>query len=192
MDSSEDQKAKKAARALRARIDTIERHLEPLFSKNLSETYSKLSLNERCEFEVVLSYAINSLFFIYMKIKGHDPKDHEVMVELARVKQYVAKIKKAEGKGPKASLVINKDAAARFIKAALSNQDKPDKDEEKNMKRPREQDDTSSDGSDGESDEESDNGSKGKSTKKAAANEEVKGAGGSKKKARMDPFKSAR
>lgn len=58
----------------------------------------------------------------YLRINGIKAKDHPVMRELARVKQYMEKIKNAEENEARqggAGLHLDKDAAGRFIKAAL-------------------------------------------------------------------------
>ncbi|KAG0167925.1 hypothetical protein DFQ28_004696 [Apophysomyces sp. BC1034] len=140
----EDEVPKKAVKALKARLDLVERHLEPLLSRPLTESYGRLPVNEKCQFEVLLCYAINTLFFMYMKTQGQDPQNHEVMKELERVKVYVDRIKRAEGKGPKASLAVDKEAAARFIKAALAN-DNDDNDDKEIETQKRKAEDSSSD-----------------------------------------------
>ncbi|KAI8985097.1 hypothetical protein BDB01DRAFT_721760 [Pilobolus umbonatus] len=91
----------KAIRALRLRLQTVKKYLEPLLSKPLTETYTKLPLAERCEFEILLSYALNTLYYIYLRTQGSDPQSHDVMTELARIQDYIMKIKVLRGEGPK-------------------------------------------------------------------------------------------
>lgn len=58
----------------------------------------------------------------YLRINGIKAKDHPVMRELARVRQYMEKIKSAEENEARqngAGLHLDKSAAGRFIKAAL-------------------------------------------------------------------------
>lgn len=52
---------------------------------------------------------------------GVDTNNHAIMKELERVKSYMAKVKYHETKGEKEAQkkVIDKEAAARFIKASL-------------------------------------------------------------------------
>ncbi|CDS08602.1 hypothetical protein LRAMOSA09963 [Lichtheimia ramosa] len=128
MDANQEAIAKKAVKALKARIEVVNRHLEPLLSAPLSETYGKLPVNEKAKLQVLLSYTINSLFYMYLKTQGVFPQEHPVATELARIRTYIEKIKKAEGKGPKPSMQVDKGAAARFIKAALAE----DEEEEEN------------------------------------------------------------
>ncbi|KAI8874553.1 hypothetical protein K501DRAFT_195627 [Backusella circina FSU 941] len=110
----------KAAKALRARLAVVKRHLEPLLNRPISELYNKLSITERCELEVLLAYSLNTLYYIYMRTQGVDPQDHAVMKELVRIKEYIDKIKIAEGRGPKRTMQVDRDAANRFIKAAIT------------------------------------------------------------------------
>lgn len=63
MDANQEAIAKKAVKALKARIEVVNRHLEPLLSAPLSETYGKLPVNEKAKLQVLLSYTINSLFY---------------------------------------------------------------------------------------------------------------------------------
>ncbi|KAI8364524.1 hypothetical protein EDC96DRAFT_482083 [Choanephora cucurbitarum] len=138
---------KKAVRALRSRLQVVKKHLDPLLARPINDVFSKLSLNERYELEVLLSYSLNTLFYIYMRTQGTDPQKHVVMKELARVQQYIQKLKKAVGKEEKPNMKVDKEAASRFIKAALT--------EENSTKRKLE--DTESSSSDEEEEEEEDN-----------------------------------
>lgn len=101
---------KKAVRALRARLHTVKKHLEPIFSKPLSDVYTKLPISERYELEVLLSYSLNTLYYsmynthellinvltffsiVYLRTQGSDPTKHDVMKELVK-KKYVVIIK---------------------------------------------------------------------------------------------------
>ncbi|KAI9274610.1 hypothetical protein BDA99DRAFT_498017 [Phascolomyces articulosus] len=123
MDPKQEQIAKKAAKALKSRIDLIQKHLDPILAGPLSETYGQLPTNEKAQFEVLLSYTLNTLCHIYLKTYGVDPIDHQVTNELRRIKQYIEKIKAAEGRGPKRTMELDKDAADRFIKSALAGED---------------------------------------------------------------------
>ncbi|KAI8643744.1 hypothetical protein BD408DRAFT_146907 [Parasitella parasitica] len=73
---------KKAVRALKARLQVVKKHLEPMLSRPISDVYSKLPVNQRYELEVLLSYSLNTLYYIYLKTQGSDPQKHEVMSEL--------------------------------------------------------------------------------------------------------------
>ncbi|KAF1992328.1 hypothetical protein K402DRAFT_387990 [Aulographum hederae CBS 113979] len=127
-------------------ITDLESNLSPLLNQPLSTTASKLPLLDSAKLHVLLSYTINSLVYSSLRLSGtvKDPKEHPVFkIELARVKQHFAKIKRIEdnadgaamgkdGKGggvrlgpesaPGPRSRLDKAAAARFIRAGLSGQ----------------------------------------------------------------------
>ncbi|KAI8091861.1 hypothetical protein BDF21DRAFT_332763 [Thamnidium elegans] len=84
MDTVNQEIPKKAVRALRSRLHIVKKHLEPIFAKPLSEIYTKLPISERYELEVLLSYSLNTLYYIYLRTQGSDPNKHDVMKELVR------------------------------------------------------------------------------------------------------------
>jgi hypothetical protein len=56
----------------------------------------------------------------YLRLHGVKARDHPVFTELTRVKQYFEKIKRAENPvGKRENMSVDKDAAARIIKAGL-------------------------------------------------------------------------
>jgi exosome complex protein LRP1 len=63
MDEAQLNRSKKAAKALKSRVELIERHLKPLLQKDLLDTYNTLPINEKCQMDVLLSYAINTLYY---------------------------------------------------------------------------------------------------------------------------------
>ncbi|KAG0738595.1 hypothetical protein G6F23_009570 [Rhizopus arrhizus] len=79
-------------------------------------------MTERYELQVLLSYSLNTLYYIYLRSSGSDPQKHDVMKELQRVQTYIKKLKVHQGKGPKPNMRLNKEAAGRFIKAAITEQ----------------------------------------------------------------------
>ncbi len=58
----------------------------------------------------------------YLRLNGVKAREHPVFIELTRVKQYFDKIKAAETPAER-NLIVDKAAAARFIKAGLVSQD---------------------------------------------------------------------
>ncbi|CAO3635564.1 unnamed protein product [Cunninghamella blakesleeana] len=174
----EFQTSKKAVKALKTRVEVINKHLEPLLSKDISAVYGYLPLNEKCQLDTLLSFTISSLYYIYMKTQGQDPQSHELIKELRRVQGYVKKIKEAEGKGPRRTMTVNREAAGRMIKAGLpSNRTNVVENKRKVI-------DLTSDASDSsDSEEEKEKDKKGKDNEV-----DIKGDAKSKKKARYDPF----
>jgi len=103
-------------------ITNIEQTLAPFFKTPCKETLSKLSELEAAKLQVAMAYAINTLIFLYLKTEGVSPSDHPVKAELDRIRSYFKKVKDlSEKENPsKRTLVVNKDAAARFINHALN------------------------------------------------------------------------
>ncbi|KAI8060169.1 hypothetical protein BC940DRAFT_246874 [Gongronella butleri] len=97
MQAAQQNIPKKQAKALRARIDVIVQHLQPLLKKNLDD-FTALSKTDRCKLDILLAYTIDSLYYMYIRLQGQDPQQHQIFEELKRVQQYIQKIKVAEGK----------------------------------------------------------------------------------------------
>ncbi|KAN0060413.1 hypothetical protein ACQY0O_007743 [Thecaphora frezii] len=74
--------------------------------------------------QVSVAYVLLDLVWIYLKTKGINPTTHPVMGELERVKSYFAKIKAVQNReNEEAHMKLDKSAAGRFIRAALSGND---------------------------------------------------------------------
>ncbi|KAI9050366.1 hypothetical protein LZ554_005532 [Drepanopeziza brunnea f. sp. 'monogermtubi'] len=106
-------------------IDDLEESLEPLIKVALSETASKLPLLDKAKLYILVTYAIESMLFSYLRLHGVKARDHPVFKELTRVKQYFDKIKNIENP-PERTMAVDRAAAARFIKAGLAGNDKYD------------------------------------------------------------------
>ena len=108
-------------------ISDLETALKPLTDANLSTSAAKLPLLEQAKLYVLATYALESTLFSSLRLAGVDAKAHPVFAELARVKQYFAKIKSAEAAGPgKRTSTLDRDAAQRFIKHGLAGNEKHD------------------------------------------------------------------
>jgi len=101
--------------------------LAPLLSTPLSELATTLTVADKARLHVLATYALDSLLFSYLRLQGADTKNHAVMSELARVRQYVAKIKAAESPAER-PMALDRSAAERFIKAGLAGNDRYDAD----------------------------------------------------------------
>jgi exosome complex protein LRP1 len=110
---------------LEVNIDELETALEPLLTKPVAQTANSLPLLDRAKLYVNTVYTIENLIFNALKVAGIDPAAHPVKTELHRVRQYFEKIKEAENPTAR-NLTLNKEAAGRFIKAALSGNDRFD------------------------------------------------------------------
>ncbi|KAF8470166.1 Sas10/Utp3/C1D family-domain-containing protein [Kalaharituber pfeilii] len=111
-------------------VDDLTETIDPLLSTPLSATASKLPVVDQAKLYVLHVYALESLLFSYLRLNGIKAKDHPIMRELARVRQYVTKIKDAEDNAAwqnGAGLHLDKEAAGRFIKAALAGNERIDR-----------------------------------------------------------------
>ncbi|KAL8634985.1 MAG: hypothetical protein Q9226_009404 [Calogaya cf. arnoldii] len=101
-------------------IDELEETLAPLTKHALGDKASKLPLLDKAQLYILVTYAIESILFSYLRLNGVDVKEHAVFRELARVKQYFQKVEDVEKIGSKReNLTLDKAAAGRIIKHAL-------------------------------------------------------------------------
>lgn len=81
-------------------IDNLGNLVQPLAkNSNLNEYAETLPLLDRAKLYTTTAYAIESLLYNHLRLAGEDAKNHPVMTELNRVKQYFEKIKEAEHPG---------------------------------------------------------------------------------------------
>ena len=101
-------------------VDDLEEALAPILKAGLADTASKLPLLDKAKLYVLITYAVESMLFSYLRLHGVNAREHPVFVELTRVKQYFDKIKRAENPvDQKPGMVIDKSAAHRFVRAGL-------------------------------------------------------------------------
>ncbi|KAI9711064.1 MAG: hypothetical protein M1828_001991 [Chrysothrix sp. TS-e1954] len=115
-------------------VDSLEEALSPLIRSQLVETTSNLSLLNKAKANILILYTIESLLFSTLKLNGIDAKEHPIFAELARTKTYFEKIKLAEqrvagkdGEQSQRGMSLDKAAAGRFVKHALSGNEKHDR-----------------------------------------------------------------
>jgi exosome complex protein LRP1 len=65
-----------------------------------------------------LAFTLNTLYLLKLRLNGQSLKGHPIKEEIARIKEY---FKKLEYDNDTASMKLDKDAAKRFVKSALSN-----------------------------------------------------------------------
>jgi len=117
--TSETQNLKLMLQSLSSDFLDLEDQLAPLFAQSLPETLVDIEPIQAAKLQTVIAYVVYDLIFIYLKTKGINPKSHPVISELDRVKQYFTKIQNAENP-PKRATELDKAAASRFIKHAIS------------------------------------------------------------------------
>ncbi|KAI9760431.1 MAG: hypothetical protein M1835_000160 [Candelina submexicana] len=108
-------------------VDDLQESLQPLLQAALWDTVAKLPLLDKAKLYVLVTYAIESILFSFLRLNGVKTKEHPIFRELARVKQYFNKIKHVENSANKRdNLSLDKQAAGRFIKHALAGNTKAD------------------------------------------------------------------
>ncbi|CEL07791.1 Putative Exosome-associated protein [Aspergillus calidoustus] len=107
-------------------VDELEEVLAPILRSTVVETSKKLPVLDKAKFHVMITYALESLIFSYLRLHGVNAKEHPVFRELTRVKQYFEKIKTLETPPEQRTMVLDKQAASRFIKHGLAGNDKLD------------------------------------------------------------------
>ncbi|OAA60064.1 exosome-associated family protein [Cordyceps fumosorosea ARSEF 2679] len=104
---------------LDSQLDNLEEALAPLLG-NLDELSSQLPLLDKAKLFSLAAYSIESLLFSTLKLQGADAQNHPVYAELKRVQQYFGKIKAVEQPAGERNTTVNQEAAARVLKADLS------------------------------------------------------------------------
>ncbi|OBT56307.1 hypothetical protein VE04_02060 [Pseudogymnoascus sp. 24MN13] len=123
---------------LHEEIDDLEDSLAPVLETGISDTASKLPLLDKAKLYVLVTYAVESILFSYLRLNGVKAREHPVFLELTRVKQYFDKLKEAENPTPKQpGLALDKNAAGRFIRAGLSGNSKLDLERAEKLARER-------------------------------------------------------
>ncbi|KAM0789040.1 hypothetical protein ACM66B_003105 [Microbotryomycetes sp. NB124-2] len=102
-------------------LTSLESALEPLLATSFEELSSSLEPLQKARLDVMTSYMVHDLIWVYLRTAGLDPNTHPVMLELGRMKGYFDKFKHAEQPPAKRGYSLDKEAAARFINAAISN-----------------------------------------------------------------------
>ncbi|GAB1312259.1 Exosome complex protein [Madurella fahalii] len=99
-------------------LNQVKEALKPLLD-DIGDVSSKLPLLDKAKLYVLASYAIESLLFSTLRLNGVDTREHAILTELARVKQYMEKIQKIETPPAERENTVNTEAAARFLKSDL-------------------------------------------------------------------------
>ncbi|MCJ1337663.1 hypothetical protein MMC09_002946 [Bachmanniomyces sp. S44760] len=106
-------------------IDDLEQALSPLIEGNMLDKAQKLPLLDRAKLYILMTYAMESLLFSYLRLNGINAREHLVFRELTRVKQYFEKTKRLEfGNQSQATLSLDKAATGRIVKHALARNSK--------------------------------------------------------------------
>eukprot|EP01016_Furgasonia_blochmanni_P036332 TRINITY_DN4141_c0_g1_i1.p1 TRINITY_DN4141_c0_g1~~TRINITY_DN4141_c0_g1_i1.p1 ORF type:complete len:222 (-),score=56.34 TRINITY_DN4141_c0_g1_i1:585-1250(-) len=105
-------------------LDRLDEHLKLIYKfKNLDELSDQISISDYAKLNTSLAYALNSLYYVYMKANAIPFEDHKINSEI-RIKNYFQRVQKAlsiekprENDNP---VSINKDALRRIIQNQVS------------------------------------------------------------------------
>ncbi|XP_055682832.1 nuclear nucleic acid-binding protein C1D [Lutzomyia longipalpis] len=103
------------------KIQNLDKTLEEVNSaveKALNVKEEGLTQEEKVKLDIFLSYALNSLYFIHLKLQGTDVSQHTVKHELARVREAMVRQKQIHDKKTLMPRV-NVPAAKRFVRHSL-------------------------------------------------------------------------
>ncbi|KAL6044299.1 DNA-binding protein c1d [Balamuthia mandrillaris] len=114
--------------ALEQTVQTLQELVGSFLRATQEDVHAGLSEVERAKLHVMLSYTLNSLYYVYLKTQGVSPQGHPVKAELDRVKSYIQKVKRlasgltvdqSTNEEDKPNLRLNQEAAERFIRHSL-------------------------------------------------------------------------
>ncbi|XP_024869650.1 nuclear nucleic acid-binding protein C1D-like [Temnothorax curvispinosus] len=80
--------------------------------------FDKLSKPDKIKYNLLLSYSLNSLFWMHLRAEGIDPSNHRIRSENERLKRAMVRAKQISDKNTLMPR-INKDAAKRFVRNSL-------------------------------------------------------------------------
>ncbi|XP_076282277.1 nuclear nucleic acid-binding protein C1D [Lasioglossum baleicum] len=83
-----------------------------------AETYEKLSNVDKIKYNLLMSYSLNSMFWMYLRAEGIDPSKHKIKSENDRLKKSMMRAKQIEERNTLMPR-INKDVAQRFVRNGL-------------------------------------------------------------------------
>uniref|UniRef100_A0A0A9WDV8 Nuclear nucleic acid-binding protein C1D n=1 Tax=Lygus hesperus TaxID=30085 RepID=A0A0A9WDV8_LYGHE len=110
----DDEEVAKQIGSLRESSENIENLLDLMIS---AKAYDRLSTEDQVKHDLFVSYALTSLYWMYMRTLGENPFTHVVKGEIDRIQDYVKKYQRVKDR--KKRPTVQKDAAKRFVKSGL-------------------------------------------------------------------------
>jgi exosome complex protein LRP1 len=93
------------------------KRLEESIQKALLMNKDEMSVDEKVKFELFLVYAVNSLYFMYLKTNGDDITKHGIKDELGRIKEAMQLHQQIKDKTLRPR--VNETASKNFVRGAL-------------------------------------------------------------------------
>lgn len=93
---------------------------------SLTDMDATLGLKSSAELNISLAFAISSMYFMMMKTKGISTANHPIKEDLARIKQYVGKIRKldtdsnGDSAAKKRKITVDSEAAKPVVQHELA------------------------------------------------------------------------
>lgn len=91
--------------------------IEKTIQKAMELKTDDLSQQEKLNLDIFLTYATNSLFFMYLRVNGDNLSTHPIKHELGRMKEAMERQKQIADKSLRPR--VNEEAAKRFVKSGL-------------------------------------------------------------------------
>ncbi|XP_043221415.1 nuclear nucleic acid-binding protein C1D-like isoform X1 [Amphibalanus amphitrite] len=98
-------------------LKNLEKSLDPFLSTPLEESYQSMTPLQRAKYDLVSAYAMNSLFWIYLRTRGEDTQEHGIKTELERLKTTMLRVKEIEDKAK--AMRVDRPAAHRMVSKSL-------------------------------------------------------------------------
>jgi hypothetical protein len=108
---------------LETRLKAVEEGLKPFLEQGFEEAIADLDEEEVARLNIVLSFAMTSLFYIFLRTQGISAANHPVKKELARVQAYIGKLRSAS-EAHKLSK-SNAEAANKLLESVAVAEDVP-------------------------------------------------------------------
>ncbi|CRK96593.1 CLUMA_CG010043, isoform A [Clunio marinus] len=92
--------------------------IEKLVEEASKVDYEKLTIEDKVKFDLFMVYAVNSLYWMYLRINGENPNTHGIKHELSRVKDAMERQKQIHDHKT-IRPVLQQDAAKRMVRSGL-------------------------------------------------------------------------
>ncbi|XP_059617883.1 nuclear nucleic acid-binding protein C1D [Phlebotomus argentipes] len=99
-------------------LDKALEEVDAAVEKALNVKDEGMAQEDSVKMDIFLSYALNSLYFIHLKLQGTDVSEHTVKHELARVREAMVRQKQIHDKKTLMPRV-NVGVAGRFVRGSL-------------------------------------------------------------------------
>lgn len=90
-DLNDDVQIKEKITQVHDSVNKIKQILNLAYKSNVQE---QLNTMDKVNYDLFLSYTLNTLYWIYLRTKGIDPNKSDIKNELNRVRDYMIKAKK--------------------------------------------------------------------------------------------------